>query len=145
MITSTTWCTFGLCKGKTRETITDENSKTVKTQNPNIGTKDRNTKMEEAPKIGNTFGTEEAKEPTAAVRKTTKTLMETKLGPGTARRSKGIMDKDTGEDEETIEAVRPAEATTTQTIAHKHTKKGANAAETEARDLAGQDYDPIST
>ena len=41
-----------------------------------------------------------------------------------------------GEDKETIEAMRPAEATITQTIAHNHKKKGGKAADTKARNLA---------
>ena len=78
----------------------------VKTKDPNIATEDRNAEMEEAPKSGNTLGIEEAKEPTAAVRKTPKTLMETELG---RKSSKGIMVTETGEDKETIEAMRPAD------------------------------------
>ena len=106
------WRTCGLREGKACETPAEETFKKIKTKDPNIATKDGTIKMEEAQKAGNTLGIEEAKEPTAAIRKTTKTLMETKLGPGATKRSKGIMDTETGEDVETIKAVRPAKVIT---------------------------------
>ena len=79
--------------------------------------------MEEALKSWNTLGIEQAKEQMAFIRKTTKTLLETKLGTGAAKTSKGILDTETGEDKETTEAVRPAEAIITQTIAQNHTRR----------------------
>ena len=63
--------------------------------------------------------------------------METKLGPGGSKRSKGIVDTETGEDKETTEVMSPAEAIINQNIVHNHTEKGAKAADIEARDLVG--------
>ena len=92
LTTSITWCTCGLSEDNTRENPAEETYETVKTKEPNIATKNGTTEMEETPKSGNTIVTEEAKKPTAVIRKKTKTLMETKLGLRAAGISKGIMD-----------------------------------------------------
>ena len=80
LITSATWCTCKLHKAQTRETLAKETPETREA-------KDKTTEMEEAPKLRNTLGTEEARERTAAIRKVINNLMETK--PGTAGKTGG--------------------------------------------------------
>ena len=98
LITSVTWCTCEPCETKTKETLAEETPETGEAKN-------KITKMEETPKLWNTLGIEEAREPAAAIRKETKRRMET--GPGAARKTMGSVDTKTRNDENTEDAVRP--------------------------------------
>ena len=126
LITSATWCTCELHKAETRETLAKETSETREAKDRIITTKDETTELEETPKSGNTLGTEEAREPTAAIRKDIKNLMETK--PGTARKTGGATDTQTEDNGETTEAVRSVEAAITQNINPNDTREAMKAA-----------------
>ena len=128
LITSATWCTCKLHKAQTRETLAKETPETREA-------KDKTTEMEEAPKLRNTLGTEEARERTAAIRKVINNLMETK--PGTAGKTGRATDTQTEDNGETTEAVRSVEATTTQNIDPNDNRESMKAAATEAMKAIG--------
>ena len=86
--------------------------------------------------MGNYLGTEEAREPTAATRKEIKKQMETRSGA--ARKTRGAVDTETGDNGETTEAVRPMEVNTTQTIDPNDTRKAMKAAAMEAMKAIGE-------
>ena len=92
LITSVTWCTCELQDAKTRKTLAEETSETREAKDLIIVTKDDTTEREQTPKPGNTLGSEEAREPTAAIRKEIKNPMET--GPGTAKKTRRNRPKD---------------------------------------------------
>ena len=136
LITSVTWCTCEPREAETRKILAEETSEMGEAKDLIIVMKDETTEMEETPKSGNTLGIEEAREPTAAIRKEIKNLMET--GPGAARKTRGAVDTETEDNGETTEAVRPVETAVNQSIGPNDTRKAMKAAAMEAMKAIGE-------